>query len=869
MKKYTFKIWVFLFLVFLANILTSFAEDSGCVSTMSGASASFGNNENEEEYLLKIKLKPKIETKELEPWKDKFCFNSGKQRGQWEFDLLSSQSNRLPALVLNVSYALERSAGLNTSNFLILDDPVEIILLNPMDRPVKSNLAFSLESVVAGQELQVNLNDFFVGFLSCSDGGILVRDLVLSPGINIITLSMKNITLKQEAKPILSKKSVKCGISPSLLEDYKILNKVKSPGSYIYKENQRGGVNVLSSFSRDSQPYFLMNQDIDIQVSDYCDFVFSFSVAQSPFDSIKVFLAFDYNKDNLIDGYIEILDNSPGREKMKNYKDEYVDLLTLLKESSIDIENCRLKKIVLAAYSKEAGRQKDLLLEIGKFDFLIPAHERKLIFLPLGLVDWDNLQVRKDEKVNFFHYINKEEASFVVYFRRDSLQQEKQIKYEFIAPNLSVRPELVKVIYKAKVDVSQASSFYLQVDKDADGNTDGEILIGERRKLQNWNFVRSSQDFDEYETALPEGLSNEKSNFSVYKYGCSIQAVSDGCEDTVEKVVLDRDRGVLKLYIPKGSEFENHYDMIICDYSVVGEDASYVVSMDLDWFYEFWPDVKFKSVKVVLDGRAVFDAGKQDKSNWSSLVLEEIGFFSPLFYNGDMVSVFEKFLKDGKTPLVQIDDKVIRLEGADSLTDKGMFEKGMITKKIKLSSGKHSYRLLKNDAFEVERIILEPCKSLNVSINEGPELIFKRLNPAKYIVDVKNATQPFWLVLCENYSRQWSLYQVPSSYFDDHSVKGQKFLSYKNGAIQEAASGALFDLMDASFLFKKSLEFQQYKGNGFSNVWYVDPEKNDLGPNFSIVIFFKPQAVYCLGLIISLSFFILALFILIVKKIFR
>jgi len=95
----------------------------------------------------------------------------------------------------------------------------------------------------------------------------------------------------------------------------------------------------------------------------------------------------------------------------------------------------------------------------------------------------------------------------------------------------------------------------------------------------------------------------------------------------------------------------------------------------------------------------------------------------------------------------------------------------------------------------------------------APDLEFKRLSPVKYRVTVKKAISPFLLVFSENYHPMWQV-----------KIKGQ--------------------VIDNHF-----------RANWYANAWYIDKRGT-----YDIIIEFWPQKLFYIGLVVSLTSFILCLF---------
>jgi len=104
-----------------------------------------------------------------------------------------------------------------------------------------------------------------------------------------------------------------------------------------------------------------------------------------------------------------------------------------------------------------------------------------------------------------------------------------------------------------------------------------------------------------------------------------------------------------------------------------------------------------------------------------------------------------------------------------------------------------------------------------------PELEFTELDPTKYQVRIK-AEKPFVLVFSESYDDGWKAY-----------VNSQ---------------GGETNWVEA-FLHKSIPSENHFIVNGYANAWYVDPAELGVGGEFSITLYYKPQSLFYLGLIIS------------------
>ena len=107
---------------------------------------------------------------------------------------------------------------------------------------------------------------------------------------------------------------------------------------------------------------------------------------------------------------------------------------------------------------------------------------------------------------------------------------------------------------------------------------------------------------------------------------------------------------------------------------------------------------------------------------------------------------------------------------------------------------------------------------------QSPTITYEKYNNTKYQVDVKDS-QFFFLVFSESYNSQWKAYINPEGE-DTNWIKA---------------------------VFKKPLpEDKHFKVNGYANAWYIDSEELGMaGKDFTVTIYYKPQSLFYLGMIVS------------------
>jgi len=141
-------------------------------------------------------------------------------------------------------------------------------------------------------------------------------------------------------------------------------------------------------------------------------------------------------------------------------------------------------------------------------------------------------------------------------------------------------------------------------------------------------------------------------------------------------------------------------------------------------------------------------------------------------------------------------------------------------------------------------LVLEHLNVQNNGVNDfsSVKLTFERINPTKYRVTVKNATQPFCLAFSESYHPQWKAY-INEKSDDTHWIE--------------------------AFYQKPISDNKHFLLNGYANAWYINPNRIDKDGDgeFIITLYFWPQSLSYLGAIILLTTFVLCILHLIKSKV--
>ncbi len=130
-----------------------------------------------------------------------------------------------------------------------------------------------------------------------------------------------------------------------------------------------------------------------------------------------------------------------------------------------------------------------------------------------------------------------------------------------------------------------------------------------------------------------------------------------------------------------------------------------------------------------------------------------------------------------------------------------------------------------------------------------PVVSFRELSPDKYVVNVENASGPFWLSFLESYNDGWKLYAVPN-----------------NGGVTGNThwQSSFIDSSDLVALFSEPVYADQhFLSNGFANSWYVDPStlthnslvkvNPDGTMTFSLLVYYHSEALFALTIVVSIA----------------
>ncbi len=155
----------------------------------------------------------------------------------------------------------------------------------------------------------------------------------------------------------------------------------------------------------------------------------------------------------------------------------------------------------------------------------------------------------------------------------------------------------------------------------------------------------------------------------------------------------------------------------------------------------------------------------------------------------------------------------------------------------------HSLEFLRSKKFQWNWLMLLPKVEKQYS-SSRPILNFEKLNLTRYVVNVKNAHGPFWMVFSESFHPDWKAYirmDNPQESFPNKGESWSALLNFWRDHDQKIEIPCHIVV------------------NGFANGWWVNVKPEFQGKDFQIVIEFTLQRWFELGVMVSSITFITAL----------
>jgi len=151
----------------------------------------------------------------------------------------------------------------------------------------------------------------------------------------------------------------------------------------------------------------------------------------------------------------------------------------------------------------------------------------------------------------------------------------------------------------------------------------------------------------------------------------------------------------------------------------------------------------------------------------------------------------------------------------------------------------------------LEEGITYPFSKNNTKL-QPPSIIFTKINPTKYLVDVKNAVQPFVLVFSNTFHSQWKLF------LSEEGSSEPVIDSYFNGEIQETKpiNKLVYKTMFSTWNKNPIADNTHLRANGYANAWYITPKDVGNKTDYTLVVEYTPQRIFYTTFPLSLAGFL-------------
>ena len=229
-------------------------------------------------------------------------------------------------------------------------------------------------------------------------------------------------------------------------------------------------------------------------------------------------------------------------------------------------------------------------------------------------------------------------------------------------------------------------------------------------------------------------------------------------------------------------------------------------------------------------------------------------------------NVFLRLLRSNNPDLLSINGKIFNFKFFDMEDIPEILKAGRLEREINLIPGKSEYIIFDNITFNIDDISLNlPAEGCETVINEEPKIVFERVNPTKYYIHISEIKEPFWLIFGETFHPLWRLYFAGDVFPEVKNKKIPK-IGYNGFNVSEIPSEDRFILSDIRFLFKKYLSSSHKPINGYANGWMIDPDDLNGQSDCTLILFFWPQSLFCLGLIVVFMFLITSVYVFVFKR---
>lgn len=181
------------------------------------------------------------------------------------------------------------------------------------------------------------------------------------------------------------------------------------------------------------------------------------------------------------------------------------------------------------------------------------------------------------------------------------------------------------------------------------------------------------------------------------------------------------------------------------------------------------------------------------------------------------------------------------------------------------------------------KLIFKKIVTENGSNQKVPDIIFRKVNPTRYLINVKGATNPYALVFLETFSKNWKLFNPESNtnsfkgeivrftgqigkslvslFVKDNSPDSVVASYFDNKVKEEASTNTFLDSKTFDTWGKNTIvDGEQILVDGYANAWYINPEDMGGKTDYTLILELKAQKKFYPALLISLITVVFLLF---------
>jgi len=654
--------------------------------------------------------------------------------------------------------------------------------------------------------------------------------------------------------------------SPQEVENWSF-NALNTSYNYL---SSKSGMLVLSTYfdghSKEDEWVEIGRKDIKVDLERYTHFDLTYRVEDPGVQVVEAKLGLDFTGDGTVDDYLTI-DKSGGSSELEDF-----NVYEVLKKDFPDRKHYLLVDLGLYA-RKIKGVDCSKVEKGGSYSYYFEGiqlySKSAVVIAPAWVSDFKEMEVSFTSKNVDWRYFVSDDGMLSVnpYFDGGMVSPAETVieetEEEYVRVRIPVsdidmdRYPFLRVIYRLQDSEVQQIDYELGIDLTNDGVADEVIPLRRKLILENWKrSARVNKTMDFYETRLPvewpktySTKGRSTNHFIVYRDGIPVEITWGQWPDYQELVEIGAgEYNRLIISVPKGSSPEESVYTVLYlpqpgkskifpgfnNLEVNAKERIEEVLGDTK-------DARLVSIFLYLKKGRTIDCSTSDREGVYTFDVKEVRTYRktvPLLK--EMLKADDKWVK--KTPLFKIEDKFYSLEGMDKVTiDDSEDIWGEM--EVHLPKGDHEFSGVPNKPFQVDMVVMEPVPSQKLSTDEGPKINFRKVNPTRYVVDVK-ARKPFWLVFSESFHEGWKAY-IRESTVGVNQQQEDQGLSVKTPRTRFEWSAVLSLLQDWG---KRKEITEHYVVNGYANGWWVpvsDPSQ------FEIVLEFAPQRLFEIGVVVS------------------